>query len=107
MCTYLEGDEHLDKLSDAELNQLWAEVRQRTGEDWRVAELVRVRRRWFRQPRVAKAYELFHHIAGSEFQIINFYRPDRRGNSINPVNEAAFIAAYFYGLLAGLRKEVP
>ncbi len=77
-CVWLGSDQCLRPTSDAELNALLAEVRDVTGDDWRIREMTREVRRWFRKPRVARQYELTHHVhSGVEFQCINFYRPDR------------------------------
>lgn len=106
-CTYLSDNEYTQPTSDVELNDLLAEVRQATGDDWRICEIVRERRRWLRAPLVTKEYELFHHVVGPEFQEVNFYRPERLENCFNFVNSAGHVAAYLYGVLAGARDCRP
>ncbi len=109
-CTYLSDNQCRALVSDDEINSLLADVCRVTGEDWRVCETVREVRRWFRTPKVVKLYELLHETHAPEFQSINFYRPDREdGWSINLNNSAAHVAAYLYGILAGVQsgKESP
>lgn len=102
-CTYLSGDEYTKPTSDSELNDLLRCVREATGDDWRIGEQEFVVRRWFRRQKVVKQYTLYNHVASVEFQIVNFYRPDREDNSINMINDAGFVAAYLYGVLAGVQ----
>lgn len=106
--TYLGENDHLTPTSDDELNQLLAEVRSKTGRDWRLNEHITERRRWCRKPIEIKRYTLYLHIAGPEFQIMNFYRPnnsDQWCSSINTTNSAGFVAAYFYGILGAAPEE--
>lgn len=108
-CTYLLDHDYTKPTSDGELNDLLAEVRKVTGEDWRIREFVSERRRWFRRPVIAKAYELLVGIHSGEFQIVNFYRPeaDRLAyGSMNFINDAGYVAAYLYGVLAGAGVKV-
>ena len=105
-CTYLSDNEHTTETTDKELNELLAEVRKLTGHDWRMREMVSVRKRLFRKPTTRKYYMLYSHVAAIEFQIINFYRPERKDEvfgSMNFVNDAGYLAAFFYGLLEGVR----
>lgn len=106
-CTYLSNDECRQPTSDVELNSLHTEVCVSTGEDWRIREATYEIRRWFRAPLSVRRYELFHHVHGCEFQSINFYRPDRADDylpSINLTNSAEHVAAYLYGVLAGVQS---
>lgn len=106
-CTYLSNDEFRQPTSDAEINSLLTNVRGVTGEDWRIQETIHEDRRWFRSPLLIKRYELFVHVHGPEFQSINFYRPDRADSylpSINLSNSAEHVAAYLYGVLAGVQS---
>ena len=105
-CTYLGEQEFTWPTSDAELNSLLADIRERTGDDWRIAERIETVG-VFRKQRF-KRYTLYNHVGGPEFQIINFYRPDRADeplSSINHYNDAGYVAAYLYGLLAGLASN--
>lgn len=102
ICTYLDERQHTAPTTDSELNNLLADVRTATGRDWRVGERIIERRRWFRKPLVAKRYTIYLNTNGPEFQIVNLYRPDLDELSFGIVNEASHVAAYFYGLLAGL-----
>lgn len=110
-CTYLSETDFTMPTSDSNLNSLLAEVRAATGDDWRIGEWQYTVRRlfslWF--PKFVMQYELYHHVSGPEFQIINFYRPDRGDWSINHVNDASHISAYLYGVLAGVqtKQELP
>ena len=105
-CTYLNGDEGLAPTSDKEINALLADVRAATGEDWRVREYRYEHRRWFRKPRIVCDYELYHCVHGPEYQIINFYRPDRTDDSsLNFYNDAGYVVAYLYGVLAGVQQS--
>ncbi len=109
-CTYLNDGEYTKPTGDVELNRLLAEVRDKTGEDWRIAETNWVNRRWFHRTTTMQTYELYCHVSGPEFQIINFYRPDHGDWSINHSNQAAHVAAFLYGVLAGIqaaRKWIP
>ena len=99
MCTYLNDTDHTEPTSDQEINTLLKEVRQLTCNDWRVAE--EITRGWFNH--VYKAYTLYNHVQGPEFQIVNFYEPNSsKDNSIHTAVGAECIAAYFYGLLSQL-----
>jgi hypothetical protein len=105
-CTYLSDNEYTQPTSDVELNSLLSEVCERTGDDWRICETIFEVRRWFRTAKVLKRYELFSHVSGPEFQCVNFYRPDREDDylpSINLRNDAGYVAAYLYGVLAGVQ----
>jgi len=106
-CTYLDGDAYTAPTSDAELNSLLAAVRAATGRDWRIRELIIYRRRLFRRPIGVKVFELLIGTNGPEFQMINFYRPDIASgpySSISVLNEARYVAAYLYDVLAGARR---
>lgn len=108
-CTYLSDDQHTSPTTDTELNELLAEVREATGEDWRIAERFVEQRRWFRKPLTVKLYTLYAHTSSIEFQCINFYRPDREDDwlpSIQIMNDAGYVAAYLYGILAGVRADI-
>jgi len=100
--TYLGQEEHTTPTKNTTLNGLLAEVRQATGEDWRIAERVFLHRRLLRKPREITLYELFVGTTASEFQAINFYR--EHDWSINLVNSAELVAAYLHGLLAGRHR---
>lgn len=104
-CTYLSEGECCKPTSDDELNSLLSEVRAVTGEDWRIRESLYPSHRWFRRSTVIKRYTLFHGIGCTEFQIINFYRPDLKDWSINTNNEAGYVAAYLYGVLSAVRER--
>ncbi len=108
ICTYLEENQHRSLTNDSELNRLLIDVRIATGRDWRLRETITLRRRWFRKPVEVRRYTLYLHTTGAEFQIMNFYRPENGSEwlpSINTMNDAGYIAAYFYGLLAGTDGE--
>lgn len=101
--TYLSDSEHTTPTSDQEINAILAEVRQATGDDWRVAETTLTTHRLFRSPKHCKLYVLYSHVQGPEYQVVNFYRPERGEYSINFANDAAHVAAYLYGVLAGIQ----
>lgn len=107
MCTYLSEGQHTKPTSDATINEVLAELRAASGEDWRVAEYVNEIPRLFRKPREYRWFELLKCVDRPphkvEFQIINFYRPES-GTSINGLVTAALVVAYMYGLLGGLQK---
>lgn len=102
ICTYLSDCDHTKPTSDGELNDLLRWVREATGDEWRIRESEHEVRRWFRKPKTIKLYSLYNHVASIEFQIVNFYRPDS-GGSINTMVDASVVAAYLYGVLAGVR----
>jgi hypothetical protein len=107
-CTYLNDNEYTSPTTDIELNKLLSDVRRLTGDDWRIHESVYETRRWFRPPLLSKNYELYGPISGPEFQIINFYRPERSDemfSSINHNNSAGHVAAFLYGMLVILQQK--
>lgn len=104
ICTYLDQYDCTEETSDDELNSLLADVREATGDDWRIRESEYEVHRWFRRPLIKRRYTLYRQTVGSEFQIMNFYRPDLvQLQSINTVNGAEHVAAYLYGVLAGVK----
>lgn len=105
-CTYLTDSQYTKPTSDSELNTLLSDVRKATGHDWRIEEIEVEVRRWFRRPRTIKLYALYSHTVVTEFQIINFYRPDRGEWSMNFANEAGYVAAYLYGMLATIDAKL-
>ncbi len=105
-CTYLNTDDYTKPTSDDELNSMLREVRNATGEDWRVGETTWIKCRWFRKPVEMKTYELYSHVSGPEYQVVNFYRPDLEDKwlpSINHSNTVGYVVAYLYGVLAGVQ----
>lgn len=107
MCTYLSDGQHTKPTSNKKINELLAEVRQKTGEDWRVGEHVHEIPRWFRKSRTYRWFELLKCVDPppyrTEFQIINFYR-EHSGTTINDAVSADLIVAYLYGMLGGLQR---
>lgn len=100
--TYLNPEDYLQPTGNAELNALLAQVRKNTGKDWRLCEhrFTEVTGIWpFYKRKKRVLYSVYVEVQGPEFQVINFYREDT-GTSINESNEAGYVAAYFYGILA-------
>ena len=101
ICTYLDRDDHLGPTSDSEINTLVADVRKMTGEDWRVHEIT-----FWTGIREHKRYAIYHETKAPEYQMVNLYRPDRpEFDSVNTINEASHVAAYLYGVLAGMQSS--
>ena len=69
-----------------------AEVREKTGKDWRVEVTHHVRPRLFRRPEEWDTYCLFTHGVGPEWQVITAAAPTLR-----------HVDAYLLGVLTGLR----
>lgn len=98
VCTYLRGDEYLTPTSNNDLNKLLAELRQKTGRDWRLRERINeTGALWWKRER--KLYCLFLFVGGNpffgdEYQIINLGH-----------NDAETVEAYMLGWLEGLEKK--
>ena len=103
VCTWLDSDEYTQPTSNKDLNDLLKEVRERTGDDWRISERVVHERRFLRKPRMHRRYELYVQTVGSEFQIINLARDHEW--SINTVNTAELVANYLLGFLGGMDQS--
>lgn len=102
-CTYLNQDEFKQPTSNKVLNDLLSEVRESTGDDWRLEEVTVEERKWWFKTVEHKVYVLYNHVHGPEFQVINFYHSPLKGdNSINFCNDDELVAAYLLGLLAGI-----
>jgi predicted lipase len=103
MCcfTYLNDTEG-KTVDEPELNQILQEVREATGKDWRIKEYRPYVRGWFKKRVVARYFGLYVESKAPEFQIINFYRPEST-NSI--ITDASLVAAFLYGVLAGVNNE--
>jgi len=100
--TFLSQNDYTQATSSSELNELLARVRKNTGKDWRICEhkFTEITGIWpFLKRKKRILYSVYVEFMPPEFQIINFYREDT-GTSINESNEAGFVAAYFYGILA-------
>lgn len=105
LCTWISDDSYTQPTTDGELNRLLAEVRNKTGDDWRISERIREEKRWFRRPRTVKHYCLFGPLGGIDFQVINFYRPDLVVEWKASASDAGYVAAFLYGLLEGLEPR--
>ena len=78
---------------DVPLNEVLAEVRQRTGENWQVVEFTNITRKWFRD-REHVWYGLHVEVGGIfPYQVISC------------VNTAEECKAYLYGVLTGMSIE--
>jgi len=99
MCTYLNDSDYTAPTSNAELNSMLEELKQKTGDDWRLEEEVYEVKRLFRKPKKVALYTLYYHIHSIEFQIINFYRLESE-TSINVSVSADVMAAFLLGMLA-------
>ena len=87
------------------INDLIAEVRQKTGENWQVLEMTFTHKKWFKTT-TYKSYELLIEVGGCfPFQVINFYRSDSdTEGSINPRVSDELIVSYLYGILSGIQS---
>lgn len=104
MCSYFGDNEAMQPTGDAVLDDLLAEVRKRTQEDWRIWWREYEIRKFLRKAARSRAYSLIVETQAPEFQIINFYR-DNTDGSINGAVSKELIYAYLYGLLAGLHAK--
>lgn len=104
--TFLHDSELNRPTSNKTINELLAEVREKTGQDWQVLEMTYVRKTkwWKRGEAPKKFYELYVFVGGmGPWQQINFYR-ESADSSINIRVDADALVAYFYGILAGIHS---
>jgi hypothetical protein len=105
--TFLHDGELNQPTSNKVLNELMAEVRQKTGRDWQIIELkYHPKKRWWQraQKPVVIMYELYVYVGGfGPWQQINFYN-DQTDWSINLRNTSSVVAAYLHGILAGVHS---
>ena len=105
--TFLLDSELNRPTSNKVLNELLAEVRQKTGRDWQIIELqYHPKKRWWqrKQKPMVLMYELYVYVGGAgPWQQINFYN-DQSDWSINIRNTSSVVVAYLYGLLAGVHS---
>lgn len=104
--TFLLDSELNRPTSNKVLNELLAEVRQKTGRDWQLIELeyVPATRWWQRKKQPLLMYELYVYVGGcGPWQQLNFYN-DQSDWSINLRNPASVLVAYLYGILAGVHS---
>ena len=100
ICTYISDGEYTHPTNNEYLNELLQEVRQVTGDDWRLKERTSCYKPgWFRKLKCVKLYSLYNHLHSIEFQVINFYC-DENDSSIHTMCSADVMAAYLLGILA-------
>lgn len=105
ICCYLGDTEYTDPTSNEVINELLQEVRQATGDDWRIQEsVVKTRPGWLRSERTVSVYTIYNHIHCTEFQVMNFYCSEDKDSSIHISCSADVMAAYLYGILATCHK---
>lgn len=106
-CTTFLHDSELNRpLPDLEVQSILDEVRKLSGEDWQVVPLPEQRAGLFRKRRPA-VYGIYVYVGGmGPWQQINFWS-ERESSSINLYQPLEVVAAYFLGVLSGLRKRVP
>lgn len=100
-CTYLTDQEFKDysKVEDADLNDVFQELRA-ISTDWYLQERkYPVSRGWFRKPRIETKYSVFKTTMKPEVQQINFYLDNNGDYSINFVVKKEIVMAYFFGLI--------
>lgn len=108
MTTFLMESEGLAVETLPRLDELLQEVRQVTGEDWRVLELRYTARRGFafwRRRAVTHCYQVLFGLGSGEYQVINFWRPWSEQYSLNDLAPADIAAAYLQGVLTGARES--
>ncbi len=103
--TYLSDNEYLEPTSNEEINDVLKEVREKTGDDWRIRESSFTKGIWWWKKEY-KQYSVFLGIPGRdtnkciEFQYFNFYfDPNDRYNYVN----ATVVTTLFYGILTGMQ----
>lgn len=102
--TYLMKRELLEAKANAELNELITDVRQATGDDWRVQEQVCWEWKNFRRYH-SFLYSVYVGLSNTgEFQIINFSIQDAKG-SINHFVKIDLMMAYLMGILHGASSK--
>lgn len=95
MTTFLGPDECTEPTSSSEINELLAEIREVTGEDWRVKERTwTVGHLWWK--RIERRYWLHVCVGGAEFQVINLV-----SKSIGMGKESE-VANFMIGYLSGM-----
>jgi hypothetical protein len=103
ICVWLGEAKYTEPTSNKDLNELLQEVREATGDDWRLQEKIRkIRRHWFKGERTVSVYSLYNHLHSIEFQVINFYC-EEDDYSIHTMCSADVMAAYLTGILTGLQ----
>jgi hypothetical protein len=107
LTTFLHDCELNKPTSNKVLNELLSEVRQKTGRDWQIIERQCYnKKRWWKSHRNNKVteYELYVYVGGfGPWQQINFYN-ESQDSSINLKNPSSVVAAYLFGILAGVHS---
>lgn len=105
--TFLHDGELNQLTSNKTINELLAEVREKTGQDWQVLELTCTpKSKWWKPAGAPKKfYEVYVFVGGmGPWQQINFYR-ESADSSINIRVDADVLVAYFYGILVGIHSK--
>ena len=93
------GDNHID--------ELFSEVRKKTGDTWQITcRTVTQEKRFLsrKKPTEKTFYTLYAQYGGNCYQMINFFVLDS-DTTINTWVDKSIIMAYLYGILAGMKNE--
>lgn len=96
--------EEMTAVNDSELNELLKEANQLYSNRFLLYEKLVTTNSIFRKTKYERFYTLYIE-CGHEYQIMNFYG-GLNSSSICTSVTAPVIAAYFYGLLAGLKSPL-
>lgn len=94
------------RVNDAELNELFQEIRQITDNKFYIQETVwKDNPPFWRKAKPSVTYYSLYAVQGWDAQVINFAQD--HSWSINTGVTKSYIMAFFYGLLAGRRYPEP
>lgn len=107
--TFLSANELNIPTTDKELNDVLAEVRLATGQDWQVTEIEYFTSpKWWmfwQKPKPFSRFSVYVYVGGvGPWQQINFYRSPS-SSTFNPSSSATTTVNYLYGILAGVHAE--
>jgi len=100
ICTYLHDHEFdsFTRVKDAELNELFQEVRGSMPNTWFIQERTVIVKEWLRKPVSKTLYSIYKITHKPEVQELNFF-VDGSPSSINTFVPKGIVMAYFFGIL--------
>jgi len=96
ICTYLSTVPDSRDIKNVNVRELLDELNAKFKDKWAIRETAHVV--GFFRKKIKYTYELFFHVGGPEYQIINFYSEDSE-SSINLGNSASVVCAFMLGSL--------
>lgn len=102
--TFLHAGELNQPLPDPDLQDVLDSVRKLTKQDWQVVPITLTHRKWFKTTTETR-YGVYVYVGGmGPWQQINFFREGSE-SSINLYVSLDVVAAYFFGMLNGARRD--